>query len=117
VGAGRQAGGGVPDAWARSVGGRAAAWGVAGRVAKREGKEKREEGRGRRYTYLLCRVPAIWHSTKIFLKFKNKLCRVPDRGHSAKICSRVFAECQCTGTRQRCFCRVLAVQTLDKALF
>jgi hypothetical protein len=23
---------------------------------------------------LLCRVPAIWHSTKIFLKFKNILC-------------------------------------------
>jgi hypothetical protein len=33
---------------------------------------------------LLCRVPAIPHSAKIFLKFKNILCRVPTIRHSAK---------------------------------
>jgi hypothetical protein len=33
---------------------------------------------------LLCRVPKIWHSAKIFLKFKNILCRVPTIRHSAK---------------------------------
>jgi hypothetical protein len=33
---------------------------------------------------LLCRVPAISHSAKIFLKFKNILCRVPTIRHLAK---------------------------------
>jgi hypothetical protein len=33
---------------------------------------------------LLCRVPAIWHSAKIFFKFKNILCRVPMIRHSTK---------------------------------
>jgi hypothetical protein len=37
---------------------------------------------GTRQSYL-CRVPAIWHSTKYIFKLK-KLCRVPDRGHLAK---------------------------------
>jgi hypothetical protein len=33
---------------------------------------------------LLCRVPAIRHSTKIFLKYKIILCRVSTIRHSAK---------------------------------
>jgi hypothetical protein len=96
------AGGRQPGAW----GGRAAAGrvGTAGgrravRVEEKEvkGEKERREPVGR-FSYLLCRVPAIRHSAKIFLKFKNKLCRVPDLGHSVKTS---LPSASCTGTRQR----------------
>jgi hypothetical protein len=83
VGRGRRWGGagGLPE---RGAGcGRGS--GEAEGEAKGEGKEKEEESRPRgRLSHFLCRVSAIRHSAKIFLKFKNKLCRVPDHGHSAK---------------------------------
>jgi hypothetical protein len=99
VGRGRRRGG---EARAAVRHGRGRRWGGAGGLpergagcgrgsgeaegeAKGEGKEKEEESRPRgRLSHFLCRVPAIRHSAKIFLKFKNKLCRVPDHGHSAK---------------------------------
>jgi hypothetical protein len=76
VGRAAVAGGGRGRRWERRR---------AGRVEEKEvkGEKERREPVGR-LSYLLCRVPAIRHSAKIFLKFKNKLCRVPDLGHSAK---------------------------------
>jgi hypothetical protein len=109
VGRGRRWGGvsGLPE---RGAGG-GRGGGEAQGEAKGEGKEKEEESRPRgRYSHFLCRVPAIRHSAKFFLKFKNKLCRVLDVQHSAKFCSAYFAECQRAGTRQRRLCRVLDVQ-------
>jgi hypothetical protein len=57
-------------------GGRAATCQAGGREERRKklkGEKKGEERRGsrRRFTYLLCRVPAIRHSAKVFFKFKN----------------------------------------------
>jgi hypothetical protein len=70
--AGRVGAGGSRASMASRAGGREE------RRKKLKGEKKGEERRGprRRFTYLLCRVPAIRHSAKIFFKFKNKLCRV-----------------------------------------
>jgi hypothetical protein len=109
-------GGRQPSAWARRATCRAATSRARGAAASRArgaaacragGREKEVKGvkEGeerieplRWFNYLLCRVPAIRHSAKIFLKFKNKLCRVPDCGHSAKTS---LPSASCTGTRQR----------------
>jgi hypothetical protein len=101
VGRAAIAGGGVPGGWQREVKGKG---------------EERTELVGR-FTYLLCRVPAIRHSAKIFLKFKNKLCRVPDRGHSTKTS---LPSASYTGTRQRSVLQSLPSgngQALGKAVF
>jgi hypothetical protein len=84
AGGGMGAGGGVPGGWQKKV--------------KGEKERRREKMVAGRYIYLLCRVPAIWHSAKIFFKFKNKLCRVPDRGHWAKTS---LPSASWTGTRLR----------------
>jgi hypothetical protein len=60
MGAGVGAGGGVPGAWGGWRRPSLRKW-----KERRKGEEKRAAGRN---ISLLCRVPAIWHSTKIFLK-------------------------------------------------
>jgi hypothetical protein len=56
-----------------------------------ERRERRRKKPGAKYILLLCQVPAIWHSVKIFFIFKIS-----------------FAECQIGDTRQRLLCRVSA---------
>jgi hypothetical protein len=87
----------------------------------REEKEKETTGR---HILLLCRVPVIWHSAKIFFNFKirfaecqiggtrqRRLCRVSPGQHLANILLQFFAECQPAGTRQRLLCRVSFLDT------
>jgi hypothetical protein len=50
-----------------------------------------------RFISLLCRVPAIWHSTKIFLILKYSL----PSARSRALGKDGFAECQLTSTRER----------------
>jgi hypothetical protein len=82
-----------------------------GGVTESERLERKKE-KASRFISLICRVPAIWHSVKIFFNFKiffvecqivgtrqRPLCRVSTDRYSAKICSRFFAECQGDGTR------------------
>jgi hypothetical protein len=96
----RGAGGGRGRRWERRR---------AGRVEEKEvkGEKERREPVGR-LSYLLCRVPAIRHSAKIFLKFKNKLCRVPDLGHLAKT---PLPSASCRALRKNVFYRLCRVPT------
>jgi hypothetical protein len=80
--------------------------GAAARVDVRESGEGEVSGK---LFSLLCRVPAMWHSAKIFLKLKYLLCRVPRIW--------LFAECQQIGTRQRLRCRVSTDRHSIKSLF
>jgi hypothetical protein len=83
---GAQPDGGGPARGARmDGGGRAAACRAGGRRKKVKGeKERRRENRATGGGILTFFVECL-RSTKILLKFKNKLCRVSDRGHSAKM--------------------------------
>jgi hypothetical protein len=75
-------------------------------LKQREWEERKKKNPAAKYILLLCRVPAIWHSAKIFFIFKISFaecqigdtrqrlhCRVSDRWHSAKYTLHFFAEC------------------------
>jgi hypothetical protein len=107
-------------AWPRRGAGAAAGEVSRGEVTESERRgRRRKEKAGQPFIYLLCRVPTIWHSAKIFFNFKimfaecqiagtrqRRLCRVSTDRYSTKICSSFFAECQGDGTRQSLLCRV-----------
>jgi hypothetical protein len=89
---------------------RRASAGAAGRRRRREAvaqgwdreserRERRRKKSGAKFIFLLCRVPAIWHSTKIFFIFKIS-----------------FAECHPGGTRQSILCRVSPADTRQSTL-
>jgi hypothetical protein len=96
-----------------------------GAAAARESeREREEESTNSWYVCVLCRVPVIWHSAKIFFNFKirfaecqiagtrqNSLCRVSPGRHSAKILSLFFVECHTADTRQSLLCRVSTSST------
>ena len=67
---------------------------------------------------LLCRVPAVRHSAKIFF-FENTLPSVPDTalGKDSIFFLNVFAECPCEGTRQRGNFLKTSKTSLPSALF
>jgi hypothetical protein len=85
----------------RSVEGASGVEGSDGVCGVRRGervREREKESSYQCYVRVLCRVPVIWHSVKIFLKFKmhfvecprsgtrqSFLCRMPSGRHSAKI--------------------------------
>jgi hypothetical protein len=89
-GGGRQSGvDGEPSGWQRRE---------KEESERREGKEKREEGRGGGLLTFFAECPRSGTRQRFFLKIKNKLCQVPDRGHLAK---KSLSSANCTGTRQR----------------
>jgi hypothetical protein len=104
-----QARAGARRRWARQCGGQRAAAAWSERVRKEEVT--------RHYVRVVCRVPVIWHSSKIFLNFKmhfvecprsdtrkSLLCRVPSGQQSVKIISLDFVECPYVDTRQSMLC-------------
>ena len=105
-------------------GGRGAAHGGLGGGARRAAVTEKSERRGRRkekargaFISPLCRVPAIWHSAKIFFLI---LKYVLPSARSLALGKGGFAECQLTGTRQRVFLGSLPSVnrlTLGKAIF
>jgi hypothetical protein len=62
-----------------------------------ESERVRKEEVIRRYLHVLCRVPAIWHSAKNFLK--NLKYILPSTADLA-LGKDIVAECRLTGTRQ-----------------
>jgi hypothetical protein len=87
----RAHGRGKGPAWGGRDGGHK---GAAARAEKKEGRERerreRRKKNGRIVIFLLCRVPAIWHSVKIF--FKIIKYSLPS-ARSAALGKVFFAEC------------------------
>jgi hypothetical protein len=88
-------------------------------AVRSESERVRDKEGYQRYLHVLCRVPVIWHSAKIFFNFKIRfaecqiadtrqsiLCRVSPARHSTKILLLFFTECHPTDTRQSLLCRV-----------
>jgi hypothetical protein len=82
------------------AGGRGGASAAQGWDRESERRERRRKKPGAKFIFLICRVPAIWHSAKIFFIFK--------------IC---FVECQIGDTRQRLHCECRPGDTQQRLIY